>query len=91
MLVAEYASFSHQARTLKTDLLQFNINFFSKYCSKAGSLCLLFLSSHMFTALETYSNYFGYPSLKKSHVSIVKLNHQSEKYSENINQSDIIF
>ena len=39
----ENASFSHQARTLKTDLLQFNIK----------------LSSNEFTALEFDSHYFG--------------------------------
>ena len=36
---AEYVSFSHQAKTLNTDLFQFNIKF-SKY--KRDPLCLLF-------------------------------------------------
>ena len=40
--VAEYASILHQARTLKTDLLQVNI-FFSIYHFKTGTLCFLYL------------------------------------------------
>ena len=47
------ASFRHQIRKLKTDLLQFNINF-SRHFFKTSTLCLLFLSSHVFD-----SNYFG--------------------------------
>ena len=49
--VAEYASFSHHARTLGTNLLGLISNF-SKYYFKIGTNCLLFLSSHVFTALE---------------------------------------
>ena len=56
--VSEYASFSHQARTLKTNLLGLISNF-SKYFFKIGTICLLFLSSHVFTALEFDSNHFG--------------------------------
>ena len=62
--VAEYASFSQQARTLKTNLLQFDIIFFSKYYFKTGTFFLLFLSSHVFTALEFDSNYFVIPLWK---------------------------
>ena len=35
------------------------ISNFSKYYFKTGTLCLLFWSSHIFTALEFDSNYFG--------------------------------
>ena len=56
--VAEYASFSHQARMLKTNLLGLISNF-SKYYFKTGTICLLFLLSHVFTALEFDSNHFG--------------------------------
>ena len=88
--VADYASFSHQARSLKTNLLGLTPNF-SKYYLKTGTICLLFLSSHVSTALEFESNHFGILLGKKlSHVIIMKLNHQSEKYSEHINHSDII-
>ena len=55
--VSEYASFSHQARTLKTNLLGL-ISIFSKYCFKTDTICLLFLSSHVFTALEFNTNHF---------------------------------
>ena len=48
--------FLHQPRMLKTDLLQFNINF-SKYRFKTGSLCLLFLFSHVFTTLTFHSSF----------------------------------
>ena len=47
--VTEYASFSHQARTLKTNLLGLITNF-SKYYFK--TVCLHFLSSYVFTTLE---------------------------------------
>ena len=56
--VAKYASFSHQARTLKTNLLGLISNF-SKYYFKTGTICLLFLSSCVFTVLELDSNHFG--------------------------------
>ena len=56
--VAEYASFSHQARTLKTNLLGF-ISIFSKYYFKIGTIYLLFLSSHIFPALGFDSNHSG--------------------------------
>ena len=56
--IAEYASFSHQPRTLKTNLLGLISNF-SKYYFKTGAICFLFLSSHVFNALEFYSNQFG--------------------------------
>ena len=54
----EYTSFSYQSRTLKTNLLGLISNF-SKYYFKTGTICLLFLSSHVFTALEFDSNHFG--------------------------------
>ena len=56
--VAEYNSVAHQARTLKTNLLGL-ISTFSKYYFKTGLICLLFLSSRVFTALEFDSNHFG--------------------------------
>ena len=56
--VTEYASFSHQARTLKTTPLGLISNF-SKYHFKTSTLRLPFLSSHVFTALEFGSNHFG--------------------------------
>ena len=68
--VAEYASFS-QARTFKTDLSLIP-NFF-RYYFKTGTLCLLFLSSHVFPALEFASNYFGIQLWK-----IVKLRDHNE-------------
>ena len=55
--MAEYASFSHEARKLKTDLLSLPSNF-SKYYFKIGTLCLPILSLHIFTTLEFNSNYF---------------------------------
>ena len=56
--VAEYASFSHQARMLKTNPLGLISNV-SKYYFKNGKICLLFVSSHVFTALEFDRNHFG--------------------------------
>ena len=56
--VAEYVSFSHEARTLKTNLLDL-ILIFSKYYFKTGTVCLLFLPWHVFTALEFECNNFG--------------------------------
>ena len=56
--VAEYDSFSHLAGTLKTNLLGLISNF-SKYYFKAGTIYLIFLSSHVFTGLEFDSNHFG--------------------------------
>ena len=44
-------------RTLKTNLLGLISNF-SKYYFKTGTICLLFISSHVFTALEFDSNHF---------------------------------
>ena len=58
MPVPEYAFFSHQARTLKTNLLGLISNF-SKYYFKTGNIRLLFLSSHVFTTLEFDSSHFG--------------------------------
>ena len=55
--VAGYTSFSHQARTLKTNPLGL-ISSFSKYYFKTGTISLLFLSSRVFTALEFDSNHF---------------------------------
>ena len=55
--VAEYASFSHQAKTPKTNLLGLTSTF-CKYYFKTGTICLLFLSSHVFTTLEFDSNHF---------------------------------
>ena len=56
--VAEYTSFSHQARKLKTNLSSLVSNF-SKYYCKTGTICLLFLSSYIFTTLEFDMNHFG--------------------------------
>ena len=56
--VAEYAFFSNQSRTLKNIVLVLISNF-SKYYFKTGAICLLFLSSQVFTALEFDSNHFG--------------------------------
>ena len=58
ILVAEHASFSHQGRTVKSNLLGL-ISTFSKYYFKTGTICFLLLSSHVFTALEFDSNHFG--------------------------------
>ena len=69
-------------RMLKTNLLGL-ISRFSKYYLKTGTVCLLFLSSNVFIALEFDSNHFG-------HQAIMKLTLQFEKYSENMNHSDII-
>ena len=49
---------SHQTRTLKTNLLSLISNFSTHYF-ETGTICLLFLSSHVFTALEFDSNHFG--------------------------------
>ena len=56
--VAEYASFSHQTVTLKTNLLGLISNL-SKYSFKTCTIFLLFLSLHAFTALESDCNHFG--------------------------------
>ena len=56
--VAEFASFSHQARALITNLLGF-ISTFSKYYFEIGTICLLFSSAHLFTALEFHGNHFA--------------------------------
>ena len=56
--VAEYTFFSTEARMLKTDILQFNIEIsnYSKYYFKM--ICLLLLSSHGLMALAFESNNF---------------------------------
>ena len=54
--IPEYASISRQARTLKTDPLGLISNT-SKYYFKTGTICLLFLSSHLFAALEFDSSH----------------------------------
>ena len=56
--VSEYASFSNQARTLKTNLLGLISNF-SKYYFKTGTTCLLFSPSHVFATLICNINHFG--------------------------------
>ena len=92
MPFTEYASFSHQTRTLKTNILWFHIKLFYKYYFKTATICL-FLSSHVFTASEFDSNYFGillWKIVKPRDHNEITLYHQSEKYSENKNQSDII-
>ena len=43
--------FHTRFRTLKTDLLGLKSNF-SKYHFKTGTICVLFISSHLFTALK---------------------------------------
>ena len=58
--VAEYASFSHQGRTPKTNLQGLILNF-SEYYFKTGTICRLYLSSHVFFALGFDSNHFGTP------------------------------
>ena len=55
--VAEYAFFSRQARMLKSSLLDLISNL-SKYYFKTNTICLLFLSSDVFTTLELDSNHF---------------------------------
>ena len=45
-------------RTLKVNLLSL-ISIFSKYYFKSGTICILFLFSHVFTALEFDINHFG--------------------------------
>ena len=56
--VAEYASFSYQVRTLRTNLLGLIPNF-SKHYSKISTICFVLLPSHVFTALEVISNHFS--------------------------------
>ena len=56
--VVEYASFSHQARMVKTNLVRLISNF-SKCYFKTDTICFLFFSLHAFTALEFDSNHFG--------------------------------
>ena len=51
------SSFHIRFRTLKTNLLGLMSNF-STYYFKTGTICFLFLSSHVFTALEFDSNHF---------------------------------
>ena len=61
---------------------------------KTGSVCLLFLSSHVFTALEFHSNHFGilrWKIVKPQDHDETKQKKYSEKYSENTNQSNMIF
>ena len=57
--VAEYTSFSHHTRTLKTSLLVLITRFFTYYF-KTSTISILFLSSHVFTALELDSNHFDF-------------------------------
>ena len=87
--VAEYASFSVRLERLK--LIYYSlISNFSKYYFKVATLCLLVLSWHIFTASELDSNYFSVLLWKiaktRDHNEI-----ESEKYSENINQSVTFF
>ena len=56
--VGEYASFSNEARTLKTNLLGLISNF-SKYFFKTGTTCLLFSPTHVFVTLICNINHFG--------------------------------
>ena len=49
--IAEYVSFSHQANTLKANLLGL-ISIFPKYYFNTGKIFLFFLFSFLFTALE---------------------------------------
>ena len=57
--VAEYTSFSHHTRTLKTSLLVLISRFFTYYF-KTSTISILFLSSRVFTALELDSNHFDF-------------------------------
>ena len=57
--VAEYTSFSHHTRTLKTSLLVLISSFFTYYF-KTSTTSILFLSSPVFTALELDSNHFDF-------------------------------
>ena len=70
--LTECASLWHQARPLNTNLLGLISNF-SKYYLKTDTVCLLFLSSHVFTAFEFDSNHFGILLWK-----IVKLRNHNE-------------
>ena len=79
-------------RVLRLKLIYYSlISNFSKYCCKTDTICFLFLFSEAFTTLEFDGNHFGI-LLRK----IVKPREHNEikspigKYSENINQSDII-
>ena len=56
--VAEYACFSHQAKMLKLTYYSLISNC-ARYYFKTGTLCLLFLSSHVFPALEFDSKHLG--------------------------------
>ena len=51
IVVAEYASFSHQARMLKTNVLGL---ISSQYYFETGTICLLFLSSLIFTCIYCF-------------------------------------
>ena len=57
--------FQARLERLNFDLLQFDMTF-SKYQFKTGTLCLLFLSARVFTALEFYSSYSDILTLKNS-------------------------
>ena len=88
--VAEYASFSRQARTLKANLLG-PISSFSKYYFKTGTICFTFLSSHVFTPLEFDSNHFGILLWKiVKPLDHNKIKPQIGKICQNISKSDII-
>ena len=50
--------FSHQIGMLENNPLGL-ISIFSKFYFKTGTVCLLFLSSHIFTDLEFDRNHFG--------------------------------
>ena len=62
--VTDYASLSHQARTLRTSLLGLMSNI-SKYYFKTDTICLFFFSSHVIKALEFDSSHFGILLWKK--------------------------
>ena len=62
--VAEYASFSHQARTLKTNLLGLISNF-SKYYFKTGTICSFLMFTCIYQFRIWYQS-FWYPTLKNS-------------------------
>ena len=67
------------------------ISTFSKYSFKIGTICLLFLSPHVFTPLEHDNNYLDIVLWKiVKPGDYYKINHQWEKYSKNINPSDLI-
>ena len=68
--ISEYASFSHQGRV-------------TRYYFKRGTICLILLSSHVFTALEFDSIHFGILLCKivkpRDHNEIALIGRQYEK------------